>query len=232
MRILAFDTATRSLSVAVMEDGRLLAEKTTADHRTHSMRLMPWIDASLQTSRLRMSDIDGFAVTVGPGSFTGLRIGISTVKGLVAATAKPVVGVSTLDALAHQSTHETGLICPMLDARKAEVYCCRYLRTPSGVAKVSAEICSPPAGAVAGIDHPCVFIGDGAVAYRRVLAELLGEKALFAQADENVLRAGTVARIAWRRLARNDGDDPAALSPSYIRASDAQIDLKKLPASA
>jgi tRNA threonylcarbamoyladenosine biosynthesis protein TsaB len=126
MKILALDTATNSCSVAIMDSGVVCAELTSANNQTHSKHLMTMIDTVCEVSRLEIETMDGFGVTIGPGSFTGLRIGISTVKALAWSLKKPVVGISSLDALARQCIAGPYPICTLLDARKQEVYCCRY----------------------------------------------------------------------------------------------------------
>ncbi|MGB5749373.1 MAG: tRNA (adenosine(37)-N6)-threonylcarbamoyltransferase complex dimerization subunit type 1 TsaB, partial [Desulfobacterales bacterium] len=110
MRILALDTATQNCSVAIVDDGSLLAELTSVNSTTHSRRLMDFINTVCSLADLKAEDVDGFAVTIGPGSFTGLRIGISTIKGLAFSLGKPVVGVSSLDALAWQCAQSAYLI--------------------------------------------------------------------------------------------------------------------------
>ena len=122
MKILAVDTATNSCSAAIVDDGIACAELTTVNNQTHSKHLLHMIDTVCDMSGLKITDMDGFAVTIGPGSFTGLRIGISTVKGLAWPLNKPVVGISSLDALAWQCIPAAYPICTLLDARKQEVY--------------------------------------------------------------------------------------------------------------
>ena len=126
MKILAVDTATRSCSAAVIDGEALLAETTNTSNQTHSRHLLDTIDAVIEQAGLEITELDGFAVSNGPGSFTGLRIGIASIKGLAFSLGKPVVGVSSLDALAWQCAQSAYLICPLLDARKKEVYACRY----------------------------------------------------------------------------------------------------------
>ena len=144
MKILAVDTATRGCSVAIVDQSSLLAEVTIVSAQTHSKHLMEMIHTALQGANLRVSDIDGWAVSAGPGSFTGLRIGMSTIKGLAMASGKPVVGVSSLQALAWQTLPCSNLMCAMLDARKGQVYCARY-RSVSGalMQDLPAAVLSP-----------------------------------------------------------------------------------------
>ena len=127
MKILAIDTATMSCSAAIVADGLLRAELNTVTNQTHSKHLMDMIHTVCDMSEIKIAEVDGFAVTIGPGSFTGLRIGISTIKGLAWSLNKPVVGVSSLDAIAWQCDLSPYPICSLLDARKHEVYYCLYL---------------------------------------------------------------------------------------------------------
>lgn len=221
MKILAFDTAATSCSVALMAGGELLAEATSFEKGTHARRLLPMIDALLKRESVALAAIDGFATTVGPGSFTGLRIGISTLKGLAAATGKPVAGLSTLEALAHQCTAEAENVCPLLDARKSEVYYCLYRRTASGLEAMTEERNAPPSVAVGEVGSVCAFIGDGALLYRDRIEQSLGRKAIFAPREQNAIRASTVAFLANRRFQSGEAADPFRLTPHYIRASDA-----------
>lgn len=222
MNILAFDTATQSCSIALMTDGKLVAESTSAVKGTHTRRLMPMIDRLLSRVEIPMDDLDGFAATVGPGSFTGLRIGISTLKGLAAATQKPIVGVSTLEVLAHQCSGDTEIINPVLDARKNEVYYSLYRRTLEGPVALTSERSGTPEDLAATIESPCTFIGDGVSVYRDEIRALLGQYAFFAPESENVIQAAVVAALGFKRLSAGNVDDPMVIAPHYIRRSDAE----------
>ena len=225
MKILAVDTSTLSCSVAVVDRHSLLSEATIVREQTHSKHLMELIDAVLGFSGLKLADIDGLAVTRGPGTFTGLRIGVSSVKGLALATAKPLVGVSSLEALAMQCAGSEYLVCPLIDARKGEVYFSRY-RFKEGIFKREVqEKVLPPAQAVSDIQEPCLLVGSGAVLYHDDLIEALGETAFFAQPGQNTIRASTVAYLSIKKFLQKDTDDLAAFVPCYVRKSDAQINL-------
>jgi tRNA threonylcarbamoyladenosine biosynthesis protein TsaB len=171
MRILAVDTATTSCSVAIVDNTSLLSEFTLAKEETHSKHLMDMIKEALRMSGLNFSDLDGFAVTRGPGSFTGLRIGISTIKGLVVASEKPVVGVSSLEALALQVSYSRDLICPILDARRGEVYFSRYRFLNGHLKKQTKERVAPPDQAVEDLNESCLFVGNGALLYKEMTNE-------------------------------------------------------------
>ncbi len=222
MIVLAVDTASKSSSVAILDGQSLVAETTLVRSETHSRHLMDMIDGVMRLAAIRPAQMDFFSVTVGPGSFTGLRIGISAIKGLAVACAKPVVGISTLDALAEPFSNGNGIICPMLDARRGEVYFSRYRVQGGRLNKEIDEQALPPSAVLAGIHDPCLFIGDGAQAYRREIIAALGDRAAFGTSDQNTVRAAVVGLLAIRRFEQDSVSDPARLIPSYIRKSDAE----------
>jgi tRNA threonylcarbamoyladenosine biosynthesis protein TsaB len=225
MRILAVDTATTSCSVAIVDNTSLLSEFTLAKEETHSKHLMDMIKAALRISGLNFSDLDGFAVTRGPGSFTGLRIGISTIKGLVVASEKPVVGVSSLEALALQVSYSRDLICPILDARRGEVYFSRYRFLNGHLKKQTKERVAPPDQAVEDLNESCLFVGNGALLYKEMILEKMGELASFAPLIKNTIRASTMAYLSMAKFENNDTDDIEKILPYYIRKSDAELNL-------
>lgn len=227
MRILSVDTATTSCSVAVTRNQSLLAEVTNDTPQTHARHLMGMIDTAIGLSGLTMSDLDGFAVTQGPGSFTGLRIGIASIKGLAAATGKPLVGVSTLDTLVMQAACSSMLICPLLDARRGEVYFSRYRYGNGKLEQLVEEGVSTPADAIEGLNEASLFVGQGAMIYRDLLMDALGGFALFAPVIQNTIRASTVAYLSLPAFEAGHTDDIARFVPAYIRRSDAEINLKK-----
>ncbi len=227
MKILAVDTASRTGSVAVLEDETILAEILVTSAQTHAKRLMSAIDSVLQMAGSGLSELNGFAVTCGPGSFTGLRIGISTVKGLALATGKPVTPVSTLDALAHQFPLFPDLICPLVDARKGEVYTALYkCGHDMELEKVADDCATGPRQWLMQIQGVCLFVGDGATLYKDLVRETVGKKALFAPAHLNTVRAAVVAYIGIKQIRRGEVVDAALLFPYYIRKSDAEIKLE------
>ncbi|MFH2220346.1 MAG: tRNA (adenosine(37)-N6)-threonylcarbamoyltransferase complex dimerization subunit type 1 TsaB [Pseudomonadota bacterium] len=226
MKILAVDTGTKSCSVAVVEKSSLLAEMTLVKDQTHSKHLMKMIHTVIGMSGLDLSELDGYAVNMGPGTFTGLRIGMSAVKGLAAASGKPVVGVSSLDALAMQASLSPYLICPLLDARRGEVYYSRYRFQNGGLIKEIKENVFPPETAIFDIDEPCTFVGNGARLYRAEIVDIMGDLACFAPFCQNTIRASTIAHLSMRRFETADTDDVGALSPRYIRKPDAEMKLE------
>lgn len=225
MKILAVDTATQNCSVAVMDRDTLLAEMTIGSGRTHSRHLMTIIDTVIEMAGLQVDQVDGFAVTIGPGSFTGLRIGISTVKGLSYALHKPVVGVSSLDALAWQFRHTSLLICAAIDARKKEVYSCRYRFDDQAMTKEGRERVASPIETVRGIDEPCLFVGNGALVYKEMISAELGKLALFADVNRNIIRASTIAGLSLSMIEQTPAENVTSLVPQYIRKSDAELKI-------
>jgi tRNA threonylcarbamoyladenosine biosynthesis protein TsaB len=237
MKILAVDTATTSCSVAIIETASpeadapisQLAETTLVSKTTHSKHLMKLIDAVIKNSGIQSPEIDGFAVAKGPGSFTGLRIGISTVKGLALASRKPVVGVSNLDALAYPLVFSPYLICVLIDARKGEVYRCCYRSDETGhLKKETREHSLSPEDAIADIHEPCLFVGNGACLYQKMIKEKKKELAYFVPHSQNILHASIIACLSLERFRQGDTDDVALLTPRYIRKSDAELPSLKL----
>jgi len=227
MRILAVDTATTSCSVAIVDKTSLLSEFTIDREETHSKHLMDMIKAVLRMAGINFSDLDGFAVTRGPGSFTGLRIGLSTIKGLAVASEKPVVGVSSLEALAFQVSYSRDLICPILDARKGEVYFSRYRFLNGHLKKQTKERVAPPDKAVDDLNESCLFVGNGALLYKEMILEKMGGLASIAPMIQNTIRASTMAYLSMAKFEKNDTDDIEKILPYYIRKSDAELNLMK-----
>jgi tRNA threonylcarbamoyladenosine biosynthesis protein TsaB len=227
MKILALDTATKSCSIAVVDKESLLAEVTIVKEQTHSKHLMDIIDWVMGMSALKISELDGVAVTKGPGTFTGLRIGISSAKGLAMAAGIPIVGVSSLEALAMQAAPSQHLICPLLDARRSEVYFSRYRFQKGRLIAEIEENVSTPAEAVSDIDEPCIFIGNGAWLYHDSILDKMGELAHFAPSAQHTIRASTVAVLGMDKFKNVELDDGYALLPHYIRKSDAELNRQK-----
>jgi len=225
MRILGIDTATSCGSIGLIDDDAVVAEYAFDRDETPSAQLVPAIQALLQEARLDLAEIDGIAVTLGPGSFTGLRVGLSAVKGLALAVEKPVAGVPTLDALASQLPFTPSLIiCPIVDARKDEVYTALYKQGGGGVEQLTPYQVLSPARLLEELPlQETVFLGDGVEVYGELIVERLADKALFAPPHLRFLRGTTVAKLGLQRMAHGDGDDVSSLVPIYVRPSDAEI---------
>jgi tRNA threonylcarbamoyladenosine biosynthesis protein TsaB len=223
MKILAIDTATSGCSVALTDDDHLLAEINLVSTQTHSRHLAGMIGEACRLAGLAVGEMDAYAVVKGPGSFTGLRIGVSTVKGLAEAAARPIVGISALQALAEQAAAATPLVCPLIDARRGEVYFSIYRMIDGVLVERHLEDVLRPDQALHSIDAPCTLVGNGAVLYRSMIRDNLGDGACFAHPMAHHIRASTVARLAWKRLENGDSDEVMHFVPAYVRKSDAQI---------
>ncbi len=226
MRLLTIDTSTTACSVALTCGGDLVAEYLVNQGRTMSGRLLEGVAEVLDGAGLTVFDLDGFGIALGPGSFTGLRVGVATVKGLALATGKPVAGFSSLAMLAMNLPWASFPVCPMFDARKGEVYTalfdCRELPET-----VLADCVLPPAVFLDRLTGTTIFIGEGAVRYRELIEARLGERALFAPASANPPRASNGALLAADVFRRGDIAVLSALSPIYIRPSEAELAKRK-----
>lgn len=223
MLVLAIDTATSVCSVALARDGKMLAEITTDFPRKHSQRLLPMVENLVAEAGLKPTDIELLAVTRGPGSFTGLRIGIATIKGMGLALGLQVVGLSTLEVLAH-NFHQ-GLVCPVLNARLNQVYGALY-RTgqglPKGIIPQQAIAVADLLAQLATYSEPIWFCGDGAEeVYAEAQKKLTAPR--LAPAHLRVNRAGALADLALYGQA----ESPDNLAPLYLRESQAEIQLRK-----
>ena len=229
MKILAFDTATKSCSVALTDQAEVLSEITLVNTDTHSLHLTRLIRDVCKMARIELNNIDGYAVTRGPGSFTGLRIGISTAIGLAQASGKPICGVSTLHALAVQTVTSSRIVCPMIDARRGEVYFAGFRKEGEyHLTYYQPEEVLKPQDAIASIKEPCIFIGNGATLYQSDIKNTLGNRAQIAPEVHNVIRASNVAWLAHQRLVTGDVDDIRRFAPIYLRKSDAERNNKKM----
>jgi len=223
MITLAVDTATKTESVALLKNTTILGESFLNVGKNHGETLLPEIMALMERNSITIDEIDLFAVTLGPGSFTGLRIGASTVKGLAFTMGKPVEGVCTLDALALNVSDVAMMICPMMDARKKEVYAALY--KPSGDSfpeKIVNETVSDPEHFVKNISENVMFLGDGALLYRDVISAILPDKAYFASEHLNYVRASSVGLIGLKKFYDDEIMNLLTFTPQYLRVSEAE----------
>lgn len=227
MKILALETATIAGSIAIVDDGYGLISEVRVNLKiAHAERLMPSIQWILEASRVSIDDIDAFAVSIGPGSFTGLRIGLSTAKGLSYAANRPIVPVPTLDAFARTLPYCSYAICPMFNARKSQVYAALYTWENHECRKVMDEAAVAIDTLLKNIHERAVFLGDGAKLYRQQISGALGDRALFAPESRMSPSASTVAEIAIEKMGKGESADPVGLTPFYIRKSEAELRWK------
>jgi tRNA threonylcarbamoyladenosine biosynthesis protein TsaB len=243
MRVIGIDTASNAASVALVENGSLLSEKSdlTCDFTNDALRrgsksnraetLLPLIELLFESTGVSLQDITGFALSIGPGSFTGLRIGLSTVKGLAYGWQIPVVGVSTLLAYAARVTDYEGLICALLDARKNEVYTAVFRKTTDVVNRVTEDAVTSAANVVEMVRRlqrgsPCLFVGEGAVVYKHLFLELPG--VCLPETTNYPTVAAAVARLGEECLRSNKVDDLGLLTPVYVRPSEAEFNASNM----
>lgn len=210
--------------VAVMDsETGLISEVRLNVKTTHSERLMTAVDYALGQSDLSISDMDVFAVAGGPGSFTGLRIGLSTAKGLAFATGKPLVAVPTLEAFAWNFPCSLHPVCLMLDARREEVYAAVFSWTGYGFQRIIPECCLAPAALLDMLEGTVLFAGEAAVTYRTAILNKMEGRAVFAPAEKMVPSPAAAAALGLEKALRGEFVEPAAAVPSYFRKSEAEI---------
>ena len=237
MKILGIDTATPTASVALIEDQKILAEqihrqaKISSDRASpapkgnHAEVILPLVRSILDGASLSLSEVSGIAVTIGPGSFTGLRIALATVKGIAYEWGVPVVGVSTLHANAARIVDD-GFICSLLDARKQEVYAALFRRAGKALTRVSEDALLSVGRVSELLSHygavKPLLAGDGASAYETQLKKLLGRAVCSSTGDEFGSVAAQAALLARQRFLAQDSDDLGMLAPLYLRPSEAE----------
>ncbi len=227
--ILALDTSTACCTLAITCGtairGEILASVSLNSRVRHSRRLLTAIDWMLSETGVDWQMIKGIAIGLGPGSFTGLRIGMATAKGLAATAEKPLFGIPTLDALACHCMTER-LICAVLDARKKQVYVAFYRPAESSLAeRVGAIRVVDPEALISEIKEPVMMVGDGVPVYRELWKKGLGERVVFAPPVLQYPSAAAVGLLGGLELAGDRALDLASAVPLYIRASDAELSL-------
>ncbi len=225
MKVLAIDTSSIVATCAILDNDKLLAEYILNDKMTHSQTIMPMIKTVLDSCSLKPEDIDVYAAAKGPGSFTGLRIGIATIKGLAHATNKLVVGISTLDALAFNLPFSEGIVVPMMDARRDRVFTGIYKWADGNLCVIMEQTTLEVDQLIEILkerNENIVFNGDGTLVYKDKLISELGSRAVFAPKSANMARASAVAELAMTKAAEGATDSVFDLAPDYLRESQAQ----------
>ncbi len=221
------ETSTLTGAAALLEGDTVVGECRLNVAVTHSERLLPAVDHLLRTAGRTLADVDALAVALGPGSFTGLRIGVSTMKSLAFATGKPLAGVPTLDALAWTLPFARHPVCPILDAKKGEVYAALYRTDGGRLERLWEDRAVAPerlaAALAAEVPGPVVFLGDGVAPFAPLLRRLLGDDACLVPPANRLPSAATVAELGRAALERGESADPAALVPRYLRRSEAEL---------
>ncbi len=225
MRILGIDTSSPKGSIAITLRNKIISEKAISGHTSYSKNLFFIIDSILQDSNLNISQVDAFAVSIGPGSFTGLRVGLSSVLGFSLAQKKPVVSVETLLAMAHTIPFTENIICPVIDARKGELYTSFFQYDANGqICRLEEDRTVKPELLVNEINKTTLFFGSGVETYGKVLSQKLGNLAVFDNGSSNTT-AASVAKLAFEKTQNGEKTDSALLKPKYVRRSEAEMNL-------
>ena len=238
MRILGVDTSTSTASTAIVETGQIVAEDFYPRERkaggsdlkaNHSEIILSLVDSVLKRAGIGLLDIAGIAVSVGPGSFTGIRIGLSTVKGFVYGTDIPACGISTLQAIAARVTGFEGIVCSLLDARKNEVYSALFHKHENHLERLKEDEIMPIVRLLEHLrafDEPCLFVGDGVTAYRALIEQSPALQVHIANEDFMVSVAASVARLSESQIFENRGTVLAELVPIYLRRPECEFLMK------
>ncbi|MBI4354608.1 MAG: tRNA (adenosine(37)-N6)-threonylcarbamoyltransferase complex dimerization subunit type 1 TsaB [Candidatus Omnitrophica bacterium] len=217
MKLLAIDTSTEQLGVAVVDEARVLASYEILAERIHAVELPNAVNRVLETAGLSLKTIEALAIDIGPGSFTGLRIGVAFVKALAFTHQTPLIGVPSLDVLAAQVPYATHPVCVMCDAKQRKVYAALYRTEDGKLTKrsdhqlLTVDELLPLLG-----EGPMIFLGDGVALYRERLTQHFGSRALFAGAETWWPHAATLGRLGLERLKAGQHDDPSTLVPMYL----------------
>ena len=229
MNIMAIDSSGLVASVAIANENGVVAEYTVNNKKTHSQTLLPMLDEIRRITELQLDKVDAIAIASGPGSFTGLRIGSATAKGIALALELPIVEVSTLEALASNLYGTAGLICPIMDARRNQVYTAvyKYVRTQDGYKlMVQEEPCAVLVDDIVerinNLGEEVIFLGDGVPVYKERLSELLKVDYDFAPIHLSRQRAGCVAACGINKFVEGKYVQAALHSPDYLRLSQAE----------
>lgn len=225
MKLLAIDSSGLVASVAVVEDENLIGEFTMNYKKTHSQTLLPMLDELAKIIELDLNELDAIAVARGPGSFTGLRIGSATAKGLAFALNKPIIQIPTVDALAYNLCGHRDVVCPLMDARRNQTYTGLY-QFDGNQMKTIKEQCALDIeeiiAEINSIGKAAVFLGDGVPVFEQRIAERICVEYSFAPPHLNKQRAGAVAALAKQYYIEGKVTDAAMHKPEYLRLSQAE----------
>lgn len=233
MLILAVDCATPVAGIALSDGEKIMAEYSLNSKRPHSENFMPMIDKCLQDCSCSLRDLDAIAITSGPGSFTGIRIGMATVKGLSLGSGVPIIAISTLEALAFNLVLSDYLVCPVLNARKNEIYTAAYdvqgtePKILWGPAACPPQVMAEAVNDLAAQRPGVVLLGDGYQPYQEMFHTILGSRLVEVPLHFMLPRASSIAVLAMVRLKQGEIENVHAIRPFYIRLSEAEYQLGK-----
>ena len=230
MRLLAMDTSGPVCGVAVMEEDRVVSELTVQNHNTHSTTLMPLVEMALETAGRELAEMDAIAAVTGPGSFTGVRIGVATAKGLAHGAGLPCIAVDALEALSVSAGAFEGIVCPIQDARAGQVYGAAFREgkrlLPDAPMKLEEYL-----EAIQKLDFTQnLFTGDGVAPHREAIRAILKDRACFAPPHLCFLRPSAAGLLAMEKAKRGETVDYLSLEAKYLRPPNAQKNKKLLEA--
>jgi tRNA threonylcarbamoyladenosine biosynthesis protein TsaB len=214
--ILAIDTATRYAGIALYDGQAVLFEANWRSNESHTRELAPMIAHALEQQGVRPDDLSGLAVSLGPGSFTGLRIGLSMAKGMAFVTGKPLLGIPTLDSVAYACARQDGRIVAVIEAGRGRFCTATYVRRNGLLERLDEYRIAVPEELIAGIESPVCICGEIGVVLRQYLHAQLGDAVQLPSPAESVRRAGFLAEMGWQRLQRGERDNLASLAPIYL----------------
>lgn len=230
MKILALDTSGMNCSACIINEEKVIADFNVNTGTTHSQTLMPMIDSMLKYSDVSLDDIDVFACSIGPGSFTGLRIGIATIKAFALANNKAVVGVPSLVGLAYNISNFDGIICSILDAKNDNVYAALFKYENDKPVMIENYITDTIDDLIENLkskNEKVMFVGDGSVSFREKLIESLNEKAYFAPLHLNNQLSTSIAKAALEKANLGETESCDTLMPMYLKKSQAEREAEK-----
>lgn len=229
MKVLGIDTSSNVASVSVTDEDVLIGEFVINHPKTHSQKLMPLIKSLFESLEISLEEIDLVAISKGPGSFTGIRIGMSAAKAFSQALDIPIVSVSTLDTLAFNDLREDRLIVPIMDARRSETYTCIYEYSNGELKRITDEMAisiEELAKKIKELNKASIFMGDGVKVFKDYLLENL-ENVEIASIDKRMQRASSVAVLGKIKYEKFGAEDLYEIEPNYIRKSQAERDYDK-----
>ncbi|GAA0177698.1 tRNA (adenosine(37)-N6)-threonylcarbamoyltransferase complex dimerization subunit type 1 TsaB [Clostridium sediminicola] len=230
MKVISVDSSTTSATCAVVENNKLLGEITYNDKKQHSVVLMSQIDVLLKNLNLTIEEINGFVVSKGPGSFTGLRIGMATIKGLAQPLNKPVAAISSLDALAFNMAYTQGIICPIMDALRDNVYTALYSFEGKSLVRLTDYMAIHIDELINILqsknEKSTTFIGDAVPKFREKLYNNF-ENTFFAPIHLNVVKASSLGELGIKKLLNGENENIFSLAPIYLKKSQAEREYDK-----
>lgn len=222
MKVLSVETSGKVCAVALTEDNNLIKEELIEDENTHSVKLMPLVDKLLKETNTNINDIDLFACDIGPGSFTGIRIGVSTIKAFLDVTNKKAVGVTSLEIFA-ENVKEDGIICSLVDAKNENVYCGFFEKnedTYNQIEELKFDNINNIINSVKNINKKIFFVGDGSITHKDMIESELENAQIILDSESNQVNARNIGKIAFRK--QKQAVDTNNFKPLYLRKSNAE----------